>query len=33
MSHIIRNEEYQFLQLMIEGKIEGRRGIRRNIMS
>lgn len=29
----MRNEKYRFLQLMIEGKIEGRRGIERKKMS
>lgn len=31
--HIMRNEKYNFLQLIIEGKIEGRRGIGRKKMS
>lgn len=33
LGHIMRNERYQFLQLLIEGKIEGRRGIGRKKMS
>lgn len=33
LGHIMRNEKYQFLQLMIEGKIEGKRGIGRKKMS
>lgn len=33
LGHIMRNEKYQFLQLVIEGKIEGRRGIGRKKMS
>jgi len=33
LGHEIRNERYQFLQLIIEGKIEGKRGIGRKKMS
>ena len=33
LGHIMRNTKYQFLHLLIEGKIEGRRGIRRKKMS
>lgn len=33
LGHIIRNGRYQFLQLVIEGKIEGRRGVGRKKMS
>lgn len=33
LGHIIRNTKYQFLHLLIEGKIEGRRGIGRKKMS
>jgi len=29
LGHVIRNERYQFLKLIIEGKIEGKRGIER----
>ena len=33
LGHIMRNEKYRFLQLVIEGKIEGRRGMGRKKMS
>ena len=33
LGHIMRNEKYRFLQLMIKGKIEGKRGIGRKKMS
>lgn len=33
LGHIMRNNKYQFLHLLIEGKIEGRRGIGRKKMS
>jgi len=33
LGHVIRNERYQFLQLMVEGKIEGKRGIGKKKMS
>jgi len=33
LGHIMRNTKYQFLHLLIEGKIEGRRGIGRKKMS
>ena len=31
LGHIMRNTKYQLLQLIIEGKIEGRRGIGRKM--
>ena len=33
LGHIMRNEKYQLLQLIIEGKIEGKRGLGRKKMS
>jgi hypothetical protein len=33
LGHIMRSERYYFLQLLIEGRIEGRRGIGRKKMS
>ncbi|CAG9826751.1 unnamed protein product [Diabrotica balteata] len=33
LGHIMRNEIYQFLQLIIEGKTEGKRGMGRKKMS
>ena len=33
LGHIMRNPKYQFLHLLIEGKIEGRRSIGRKKMS
>ena len=27
LGHVMRNEKYEYLQLLIEGKVEGRRGI------
>jgi len=33
LGHVIRNKRYQILQLIIEGKIEGKRGIGRKKMS
>ena len=33
LGHIMRNKKYKFLQLMIEGKIEGKRGMGRKKMS
>jgi len=33
LGHVIRNERYQFLQLIIEGKIKEKRGIGRKKMS
>jgi len=32
LSHVILNERYQFVQLIIKGKIEGKRGIDRKKM-
>lgn len=33
LGHVMRNEKYKYLQLIIEGKIEGRRGVGRKKMS
>lgn len=33
LGHVMRGKRYQFLQLIIEGTIEGRRGLRRKKMS
>lgn len=33
LGHVMRNKKYQLLQLIIEGKIEGRRGMGRKKMS
>jgi len=33
LGHIVRNEKYEILQLIIQGKIEGRRGIGRKQFS
>ena len=33
LGHVIRNERYHLIQLIMEGKIEGRRGIGRKKMS
>lgn len=33
LGHIMRNEKYQFLRLMKDGRIEGKRGIGRTKMS
>ena len=33
LGHVVRNERYQFLQTLIEGKIEGSRGVGRRRMS
>lgn len=33
LEHVIRNNKYKFLQLLIEGKVEGMRGIGRKKMA
>ena len=33
LGHVLKGEKYSFLQLIIQGKIEGRRGVGRRLMS
>ena len=33
LGHVMRSEKYRYLQLIIEGKVEGRRGIGRKRLS